>query len=81
MIKLIDLTKGYGNKLVLNGITQEIESGEFFVVLGPSGEGKSTLLKTIAGIEKPDRGRIVVDGKDITDLPPEKRNIAMVFQN
>ncbi|SRR5579875_2503588 len=81
MIELIDLTKSYGNRLVLNGITQEIESGEFFVVLGPSGEGKSTLLKTIAGIEKPDRGRIVVDGKDITNLPPEKRNIAMVFQN
>jgi trehalose transport system ATP-binding protein len=81
MIQLFELTKGYGAKLVLDGITQDIDTGEFFVVLGPSGEGKSTLLKVIAGIERPDRGKIVVDGRDITGLPPEKRNIAMVFQN
>ncbi len=80
-IQLIDITKSYGNHVVLNGITQEIEDGEFFVILGPSGEGKSTLLKVIAGIEKPDKGKIIVDGKDITNLSPEKRNIAMVFQN
>ena len=80
-IQLVKLTKRYGSTPVLNGISETIEDGEFFVVLGPSGAGKSTLLKVIAGIERPDSGRIIVDGKDITDLPPEKRNIAMVFQS
>lgn len=81
MIELQDIHKKYGNKVVLDGITEKIETGEFFVILGPSGAGKSTLLKILAGIEKPDKGEIIVDGKDITNLPPEKRNVAMVFQN
>lgn len=80
-IQLVEITKRYGNKVVLDGITQEIKEGEFFVILGPSGEGKSTLLRVISGIEKLDKGKSIVDGKDITNLPPEKRNIAMVFQN
>jgi len=80
-IELVNITKRYGSTVVLNGITQKIEDGEFFVVLGPSGAGKTTLLKVIAGIERPDSGKIIVDGKDITNLPPEKRNIAMVFQS
>ncbi len=81
MIELKELVKRYGQKLVLNGISEKIETGEFFVILGPSGAGKSTMLKVIAGIEELDSGSIVVDGKDITRLPPEKRNLAMVFQN
>ncbi|MCI2414199.1 MAG: ABC transporter ATP-binding protein [Candidatus Aramenus sp.] len=81
MIQLVELTKRYGNKVVLDGITEKIETGEFFVILGPSGAGKSTLLKVLAGIEKLDKGKIIVDGKDVTNLPPEKRNVAMVFQN
>lgn len=81
MIELKDLKKAYGSTYVLDGLTENIETGEFFVILGPSGTGKSTLLKVIAGIEPLDGGRIIVDGKDITNLPPEKRNIAMVFQN
>ncbi|QKQ99048.1 ABC transporter ATP-binding protein [Metallosphaera tengchongensis] len=80
-VELIEITKIYGNKKVLDGVTEKIESGEFFVILGPSGEGKSTLLRIMAGIEKPDKGKMVVDGKEITNLPPEKRNVAMVFQN
>jgi trehalose transport system ATP-binding protein len=81
MIQFIELTKRYGNKVILDGVTEKIETGEFFVILGPSGAGKSTLLKILAGIEKLDKGKIIVDGKDITNLPPEKRNVAMVFQN
>lgn len=81
MIELKELVKSYGKKLVLNGISEKIETGEFFVILGPSGAGKSTMLKVIAGIEELDSGSIVVDGKDISRLPPEKRNLAMVFQN
>ncbi|AWR96219.1 ATP-binding cassette domain-containing protein [Acidianus sulfidivorans JP7] len=81
MIELQNLYKKYGNTIVLNGISEKIETGEFFVILGPSGAGKSTLLRILAGIEKLDKGKIIVDGKDITNLPPEKRNVAMVFQN
>ncbi len=58
-----------------------IEDGEFFSLLGPSGCGKTTLLRLIAGLEKPDRGRIVLNGRDITDLSPEQRRIGLVFQN
>ncbi|MUN29606.1 ABC transporter ATP-binding protein [Sulfuracidifex metallicus] len=81
MIELKELIKRYGQKVVLDGISEKIETGEFFVILGPSGAGKSTMLKVIAGIEELDKGQILVDGKDISHLPPEKRNIAMVFQN
>jgi trehalose transport system ATP-binding protein len=80
-LELLDIDKTYGRKHVLNKISLRVEKGEFFVILGPSGEGKSTLLRIMAGIEKPDGGRILIDGKDVTELPPNKRNIAMVFQN
>ncbi len=80
-VELVELVKVYGTKIVLDGVTEKIESGEFFVILGPSGEGKSTLLRIMAGIEKPDKGKILVDGVDVTNKPPEKRNVAMVFQN
>src|SRR5207247_7907533 len=70
-----------GNKIVLNKVSLEVEKGEFFVMLGPSGEGKSTLLRIIAGIERPDSGQVLIDGIDETELPPNKRNIAMVFQS
>lgn len=58
-----------------------IEDGEFFALLGPSGCGKTTTLRTIAGLESPNAGRIFFDDRDVTALPPEKRNAAMVFQN
>ncbi|WP_075057326.1 ABC transporter ATP-binding protein [Thermogymnomonas acidicola] len=81
-LELRNVTQRYGSKVVLNRLSLEIEDGEFFVILGPpSGTGKSTLLRTIVGIERPVSGHIILDGKDITQLPPNKRNIAMVFQN
>lgn len=58
-----------------------MEENEFFVILGPSGVGKSTLLKLIVGIEPPDHGQVIINGKDVTNLPTNRRNIAMVFQN
>ena len=67
------------NCIIIINLT--VDDNEFFVILGPSGTGKSTLLKLIVGIEYPDEGRIFIDGKDVTELPPNKRNIAMVFQN
>ena len=80
-LELVDLEKAYGKKRILDKVSLKVEKGEFFVVLGPSGEGKSTLLRVLAGIERPDSGRVLIDGVDETDLPPNKRNVAMVFQN
>lgn len=80
-LELLNLNKGYGKKNVINNLSLKVESGEFFVILGPSGEGKSTLLRIMAGIENPDSGQVIIDGKDITHLSPNRRNIAMVFQS
>lgn len=75
------LTKRYGNHTVFDDLHLEVDENEFFVILGPSGTGKSTMLKLIVGIEPPDAGRVIINGKDVTALPPNKRDIAMVFQN
>ena len=71
----------YGNTPVLNDINLSIEPGEFFALLGPSGSGKSTLLRLIAGFNVAQAGQLLVDGKDLTKIPPWERNIGMVFQN
>jgi putative spermidine/putrescine transport system ATP-binding protein len=63
------------------GVTLDVERGEFVSFLGPSGCGKTTTLRMIAGFERPTAGRIVIDGEDVTDRPPNKRNIGMVFQS
>ncbi len=80
-MELINLKKSYGNTKVLKNLNLSVNSGEFLVILGPSGEGKSTLLRTVVGIESLDSGKVIVDGVDVTNKPPNKRNIAMVFQN
>lgn len=80
-LELVNVSKSYGKIDVIKDMSISVDTGEFFVVLGPSGTGKSTLLKLIVGIEQPDEGKISIDGKDVTSLPPNKRNIAMVFQN
>ncbi|WP_320172496.1 ABC transporter ATP-binding protein [Maridesulfovibrio sp.] len=73
--------KSFAGTPACSGVDLEIESGEFFTFLGPSGCGKTTILRLIAGFEAPDEGRILLDGKDITHLAPEKRKVGMVFQN
>ncbi|CAM4427410.1 ABC transporter ATP-binding protein [Bordetella pseudohinzii] len=65
----------------VRGVDFTVERGEFLTLLGPSGCGKTTLLRMIAGLEGPTRGRILIDGEDVTKLPPYKRNLGMVFQN
>jgi len=76
------LTKSFDSfQIVLKSIDFTVNKGEFLVVLGPSGCGKTTLLRIIAGLEKPDSGRIFIGGKDVTDSEPRQRDIAMVFQN
>jgi iron(III) transport system ATP-binding protein len=80
-VECIDIGLAYGANQVLKGINLRIEPGEFFALLGPSGSGKSTLLRLIAGFNQHNRGRLLVDGQDITGVPPHARNIGMVFQN
>ncbi|MCW1294328.1 MAG: ABC transporter ATP-binding protein [Candidatus Parvarchaeota archaeon] len=80
-LELKGITKKFGKKAVIDNLDLKIYEGELFAILGPSGTGKSTLLKIIVGIEEPDSGKIFLDGKNITELPPNKRNIAMVFQS
>ncbi|MBQ6248457.1 MAG: ATP-binding cassette domain-containing protein, partial [Kiritimatiellae bacterium] len=65
----------------VNHATFGVQKGEFFSLLGPSGCGKTTLLRMLAGFEQPDAGRILLDGRDITRLPPDKRQVNTVFQN
>ena len=72
--------KRYGGKTVLHGIDLALGQGEFVSLLGPSGCGKTTLLRIVAGFERPDGGRVVLAGSDITALPAARRNMGMVFQ-
>ncbi|WP_041082311.1 ABC transporter ATP-binding protein [Thermotoga profunda] len=76
-----NLCKSYGQVKALDDVSIEIEDAELLAVIGPSGSGKTTLLRSIAGFVQLDSGKILVKSKDITNLPPEKRNVAMFFQN
>jgi sulfate/thiosulfate transport system ATP-binding protein len=80
-IRLEGLTKSYGGQPVVKPTTMEIEDGELFVLLGASGSGKSTILRMIAGLTRPDAGRIWLHGRDVTGLDPQQRGIGFVFQN
>lgn len=80
-VECIGIGLAYGSHQVLQDITLAIEPGEFFALLGPSGSGKSTLLRLIAGFNHANRGRVLVDGHDISRVPPHARNIGMVFQS
>ena len=70
-----------GKVHAVDGITFAFDDGTLNVLLGPSGCGKSTTLRLIAGLERADRGRVLLGGRDVTDLPPAQRNISMVFQS
>jgi len=79
-LTLESLTKTFGNQTTIHGIDLAVERGEFVSFLGPSGCGKTTTLRMIAGFETPTSGTIRIDGKDVTHLRPNQRNIGMVFQ-
>jgi sn-glycerol 3-phosphate transport system ATP-binding protein len=80
-IRLEAIGKMFGDTRALSGVTLTARPGSFLVLLGPSGCGKSTLLRVIAGLEAPTGGRLFLDGRDVTALPPAARGIAMVFQS
>ena len=80
-IQLKNVTKKFGDQMVIDDLNLSIEDGSFTVLVGPSGCGKSTTLRMITGLDEPTSGDIYIDGKKINDLTPGKRDIAMVFQN
>ena len=80
-IQLSSVRKAFGAVSVINGVDLDIRNGEFAVFVGPSGCGKSTLLRLIAGLEDVTSGEVLIDGRDVTEVGPSKRGLAMVFQS
>ena len=80
LINLTGISKSYGDHVVLDDLNLYIRENEFITLLGPSGCGKTTTLRIIGGFETPDAGSVIFDGKDITSLPPNERNLNTVFQ-
>ncbi len=80
-IRIESVTKYYGSQAALRGVSLDVHNGEFVALLGPSGCGKTTLLRAVAGLDRQTNGRIEIGGRDVSDLPPRSRGLAMVFQN
>lgn len=80
LIQLIDISKAFDGQMVLDELNLNIHENEFVTLLGPSGCGKTTTLRILGGFTSPDKGRVVFDGQDITQLPPNKRQLNTVFQ-
>jgi spermidine/putrescine transport system ATP-binding protein len=81
LLRLEGITKSFGGVPVLKGIDLSVRQGEFITLLGASGCGKTTTIRVIAGFEQPDSGRVWLDGRDVTELEPNRRNVNTVFQN
>ena len=81
MLELQNIRKQFNGKTVADGINLQVARGKLLAILGRSGCGKSTLLNIAAGLTAPDGGRVLLDGADITALPPEKRRISLMFQD
>jgi putative spermidine/putrescine transport system ATP-binding protein len=80
-VRLDGVRKHFGDVVAVDGVTLEVTPGEFFSLLGPSGSGKTTCLRMIAGFEGPTEGRVLLGGRDVTDLPPYERDVNTVFQD
>ena len=80
-VETVGLQRSYGDVAAVAGVDLRIPAGEFFTLLGPSGSGKTTTLRLIAGFERPDSGRILLKGRDVTNLPPYSRDVNTVFQD
>jgi ABC-type Fe3+/spermidine/putrescine transport system ATPase subunit len=80
VLELQGITKTFGHTVAADDLSLDVKRGEFFTFLGPSGSGKSTILRMVAGLEKPDGGRIILEGRDVSQVPPWHRNLGMMFQ-
>ncbi|MDD6212194.1 MAG: ABC transporter ATP-binding protein, partial [Clostridiales bacterium] len=80
LIDLVHISKTFDDTCVLDDLNLTIRENEFLTLLGPSGCGKTTTLRILGGFVQPDQGKIIFDGQDITNLPPNKRNLNTVFQ-
>lgn len=81
LVRIEGLSKHFGKTVALDNLSLDIAQGEFVTFLGPSGCGKSTTLRILGGFERPTTGRVILDGEDVTNQPPEKRHVNMVFQD
>lgn len=81
IVEVLNLTKKYGNVTAVNNISFKVKEGEFFSILGPSGCGKTTILRVIGGFIDQDSGSVIIDGIEMKNVAPNKRNTSMVFQN
>src|SRR3954471_16790873 len=81
LVSFEHVSKRFGDFTALAGVTLDIFPQEFFALLGPSGCGKTTLRRLLAGFEKPDAGRVVLDGEDLAGVPPYRRPVNMMFQS
>src|ERR1700692_2785447 len=81
LLDIQGVTRRFGDFTAVDNVSLAIEAGEFFTLLGPSGCGKTTLLRMIAGFDLPDGGRILLNGEDLAERPPEQRPVRTVFQS
>ena len=81
IVKLEKFGKNYGEKIVIRNVDLEVYEGEFLTLLGSSGCGKTTILRSISGLDYPTSGKIYLDGVDVTNLEPQKREVNTIFQN
>src|SRR5512143_3664240 len=81
LLEIRNVTRRFGSLVAVDNVSIAIEAGEFFTLLGPSGCGKTTLLRMIAGFDLPDGGRVLLNGSDLAELPPESRPVRTVFQS
>jgi thiamine transport system ATP-binding protein len=81
MLRVEDVTVRFDGRAALDGVTLDVAESEVVTVLGPSGSGKSTLLRVIAGLQRPDSGRVLLEGEDLASVPPHRRGIGLVFQD
>jgi len=81
IVEVENISKSYGNILAINEVSFKVKEGEFFSLLGPSGCGKTTILRILGGFIEQDKGTVLIDGKDMKGIPPNRRDTAMVFQN
>lgn len=81
MLELRNISKVFGDIVAVDGLNLEVQDGEFFVILGPTGAGKTTTLRIVMGLEKPDAGEVYYDGQEITNVAPPLRNFAFMFES